>query len=366
MIQYAIAGTPSSYTYAERPKMANYTSYPEWAYRGYYRANPWVDEKMPKNGGPYLPDMYPYGQGGRPKVWQDAKSNSAYPGAVTKTPDEIRRSDVILSKKGSGPYMLWKVSGVRKLAKRTDISVKQIGTWRPGLPGYMQAPIEHQTILEFTGPQRHTTPLSVLAESIRPVTLAEPQRKGRKSKRNAAYANRLLAVPSKLAKAGRGSSRDYPKVIRSLKQHYPQYAWDAYLGRSYTNSSVRESLRSHRLTSAVSAPWVRYSRTSDGERFSGMASKPKTGEAIRGDDVRFAGKRLKVGESVFIEWGEDMDITFKRTDPYGRSAFANRGRPLRAARKSGMIRKTGKQLQALARKGSTDAKRELARRARKR
>jgi len=60
-------------------KQANWTSYPQYAYELYYRENPrfapdpYDSQVEPysvtEHGGPYRPDMYPYGSGGRPATY---------------------------------------------------------------------------------------------------------------------------------------------------------------------------------------------------------------------------------------------------------------------------------------------------------
>lgn len=76
--------------WAPKPTLAHWTSYPTYAYQQFYRANPRrvkarknsevdvptssseakaVPWKYAQNAGPFLPEMFPYGQGGRPYVY---------------------------------------------------------------------------------------------------------------------------------------------------------------------------------------------------------------------------------------------------------------------------------------------------------
>lgn len=69
----------SDFDYAEDHDMANWTSYPEYSWSQYSRSNPGLAPspfigtakpyRQPTNAGPYLPDMFPYGQGGRPATY---------------------------------------------------------------------------------------------------------------------------------------------------------------------------------------------------------------------------------------------------------------------------------------------------------
>jgi hypothetical protein len=69
----------SDFDYAEDHDMANWTSYPEYSYSQFSRSNPGLAPspfigtakpyRQPENAGPYLPDMFPYGQGGRPATY---------------------------------------------------------------------------------------------------------------------------------------------------------------------------------------------------------------------------------------------------------------------------------------------------------
>ena len=60
---------------AKQNPFVNWTAYPQAAYETYYRTNPAVEVPQPTNGGPYLPQMFPYGQGGRVYDYEEASPN---------------------------------------------------------------------------------------------------------------------------------------------------------------------------------------------------------------------------------------------------------------------------------------------------
>lgn len=299
---YMIKGHPATAGYL--PKQASWTSYPEWAYQGYYRANPWVDESLPQNGGPYTPDIFPFGQGGRPKVWSDTAAANPHPGSIQKTPSELRKGDVIVaSKGGSKKYNLWKVRGVRSTSTKTVVALQLLGMWSPGWTQYSEAPRSEETEYEFSSLQARHTPLSLLSGRITPMTLNEP----RKGKRGGKFARKNVGARAKPA-----------------------------------------------------APWVSMTRVAGGERYRGHKLKSEAARAdeiYKGTDIRIRGRALAVGQTITVPWSKDVDVTFLREDPQGRSAFANaRGRGTPALKHLGTAR--------LVKMGTAPAIAELKRRGR--
>jgi len=64
---------------AKKNPLVNWTAYPQQAYETYYRTNPKTEVMQPTDGGPYLPKMFPYGQGGRVYEYEEASSNPRRP-----------------------------------------------------------------------------------------------------------------------------------------------------------------------------------------------------------------------------------------------------------------------------------------------
>lgn len=375
--RYSIEGHPST-RYANAPDEANWTAYPVSAVQSYVRTNPWEDEEMPTNGGPYLPQIFPYGQGGRPKVYQNPLSS------IEKPANKIKKGEIVLAKGERASLLrLFKVIDVAKGRGTLEIHLRYIGQWRSGDDRYLPATSSQaeEKILEFEGYQL-TAPLSLAPKSMEPYALAAPSResvrkkyKAKKAKEEARWSrlNGGRAVPKSIkmtrrggraddisavggptnrgrgtpwpigdlahAKAaveyvarGWGKAKDRPTVMRAVKREYPEYDWDKFLRAqkaryARANSQASESPRVGRVSTKAAA-WLGHSLTPNGEVWEGYGSHDEASEnhqeVIRGSEVLIHGKRLRKGERVEVPWSEDADITFKRTDPYGRSAYANR------------------------------------------
>ncbi len=77
--------------WAAQPRQANWTSYPQYAYDQFYRANPskratknpekpWVEyPPVVSTAGPFVPGMFPYGMQGRPAVYTNPRKGKKNP-----------------------------------------------------------------------------------------------------------------------------------------------------------------------------------------------------------------------------------------------------------------------------------------------